>query len=164
MIIAVISTVKRLYWKKGNTAERLKHLAYCPLTIHRIREQAQQERSGKPVSAATSSASSPDMIEEAGPTSHFKSARETYDYNEKRSKPRPSRASSRRSSSKVSYQEDLDEDAFEELIAVGEHAAYLQSKKDEEARLVRKKKLEEEEARKLAAKAAAPQEDEDEPE
>lgn len=73
---------------------------------------------------------------------HFKIAR---------AKPRPPRPSTRpsraSSSTTTSYREDSDDEAFEEMIATGEHAKYLEDLRVEQEREEKRKKRKELEAK-----------------
>lgn len=131
--------VKRLYWRKGTKAERFRHLANCAHQTRRVREEAQLERSKKERSETPAAED-----DATGPMSHFKTARDRPQSSLPR-KPstRPSRASS---STTTSYQEDSDDEAFEEMIATGEHAKYLENLKLEQERAERKAKREQLEA------------------
>jgi hypothetical protein len=140
----VSPTVKRLYWRKGTRAERVRHLANCAHQTRRVREEAQLERSKK------GSSETPAAEDDGpGPMSHFKAAR---DNPRPRATLRPSARPSRASSSTTtSYQEDSDDEAFEEMIATGEHARYLEDLKVEQQRAekrARREQLEAEQTRK----------------
>lgn len=120
-----------MYWKTGTKGERIRHLANCPHQTRRTRDEAKLERSKKASSETPSAQEDP-----PGPMEHFKGARETF--RTRRRNTRPSRASA---SGKVkSYQEDTDDEAFEEMIATGEHAKYLADLKLEQEREERRKK------------------------
>ncbi|KAK9896684.1 hypothetical protein P389DRAFT_172030 [Cystobasidium minutum MCA 4210] len=132
--------IKRMYWKTGTKAERIRHLANCAHQTRRTREEAQLERNKK-ASSETPSA----QDESPGPMEHFKGAREKA--RTQRRNTRPARASSSKS---TSHREDTDDEAFEEMIATGEHAQYLADLKLEQERAERRKKREELEAKKRA--------------
>lgn len=120
-------------------AERFRHLANCVHQTRRVREEAQLERS------KMENLDTPfDEDDKPGPMSHFKSARDRPRSSLPR-KPstRPSRASS---STTTSYHEDSDDEAFEKMIATGEHAKYLEDLKIEQERAERRAKREQLEA------------------
>lgn len=140
-----------MYWKSGNKAARLRHLANCAHQTRRTREGAQLERNKKAGSETPSV-----QDESPGPTEHFKSAREQA--RTRRRNTRPSRASS---TTATSYREDSDDEAFEEMIATGEHAQYLADLKLEQEREERRKKRKELEAKQKKAKHESEDEDQE---
>lgn len=140
LMCCMLRPVKRMYWKTGTKAERIRHLANCAHQTRRTREEAQLERNKK-ASSETPSA----QDESPGPMEHFKGAREKA--RTQRRNTRPARASSSKS---TSHREDTDDEAFEEMIATGEHAQYLADLKLEQERAERRKKREELEAKKRA--------------
>lgn len=145
-----------MYWRKGTRAERVRHLANCTHQTRRIREEAQLERSKK------ESSETPAGEEDGpGPMSHFKAARANPRPRASlRPSARPPRASS---STTTSYQEDTDDEAFEEMIATGEHARYLEDLKIEQERAEKRARREQLEAEQKR-KASKAEEDDEGPE